>query len=335
LRRLEEPQRINPLLVFVLLLGLFFTHLITYLEAGLFLVGIIMQDKDARTRLRLAVPAVVSGFLPVWYFAARLFSNEVAGKSWRWWPDLNSFIGGAIYPVFLFWEFSPPRSVSAGVAPVGAILNLVWLLAIGGIMFLAAKLAFNERHEKKTKLIMRVAAAYGILIIVTGYRLALANIGERFVYPSLWLTCCWLGSQPRASFLTSKALFPKVLLIGLIVTQCLWLNYDVSHVCDKLNAIFTQLRSSRQESLRQFCDTYESYLPRNEPADHAYLVHVMLPRILPVGDIPYYIYVEDNSAAPSFPTGLLEFQGRGNYDNLCEGSRTDRSSPNPRSATPR
>ena len=108
------------------------------------------------------------------------------------------------------------------------------------------------------------------------------------------------------------------MVTGLIVMQCLWLNYTVSGVSTQLNGVFGQLRTAKKQSEQQFCSVYEDYYQRSEQRHHRPIVQALIPNIRPTVRLPYYLFIEDNAAAPIFRTGLIHFSGKGSYDNLCE-----------------
>jgi len=316
-RRVDKLEKIDSRCLFGLLLVLFFTHLIPYLEAGLFLAVLILLSNERKTALKLGIPGLLSGLLVIWYLW-QVVSEDHLGARWIWWPNINSFAGSAIFPLLPFWSFASVQKAPLPIAALTGSLNFGWLCAIAVLGLFCGRLAIKRWHERRTRLIVSAAAGYAVLAVVSGYRVAMGNIGERFIYPALWLMVCWLGSVPEASLRGLRWPMFRRAAAALVVVQCIWLNCYVVGESRELSGEFEQLRSAKEKSNREFCALYEEQCLRERQIHRGNLLRLTLPIVWPTGRLPYYLFIHENLAGPIFPTGMLSFAAKGNYDDVCE-----------------
>lgn len=140
--------------------------------------------------------------------------------------------------------------------------------------------------------------------------------GERFFYPAVWLGLTWLlgeGLPDEKSKLTRGVM---VVAIGLVAIQIAFMQIEVGAVSKQLEGLYSKMRSAHSQT--ELCATYETYLRQSWDQPHRTGLDVLLTNHASAPRMPYYIYLEQNVAAPIFQDGVLTYTGTGDNEDLCK-----------------
>jgi hypothetical protein len=316
-RRLGNLEAINGIAVYVVFTILFFTHLMSYLAAGIFITVVFLTRLGKVAFRKLVLPAGLSGILLPWYAFARLGSGELHGALWQQWSNLHGLAGNLIYPFVPFWSFRPFLTPHSAVMQLAGMLNGLWILTIAALAIGSVWLALFDDDRPDARPVIVTSAVLFLCFFAAGDSFALGSTGDRFLYPSLWLACCWLGSQSGFARWSVPGRAAKVVGVTLIAVQCLWLNFCVGAVSGRLAGVFQEMRTAQAKSPAQFCRVYGQYFQQSEGRHPLPLEQVLVPNIRSPIRVPYYFYINENVSVPIFPVGMLRFGGRGNFNNLC------------------
>jgi hypothetical protein len=94
------------------------------------------------------------------------------------------------------------------------------------------------------------------------------------------------------------------------------MQINVGAVSNDLAALFAKLQSANSQT--EFCATYETYLRQSWDEPHRTGLDVLLTNHASAPRLPYYLYLENNVAAPIFQIGILNYSGNGDNEDLCK-----------------
>ncbi len=312
-RRIYRWEPINWWLVGGASIAMFFCHFLPYAIAILITLTFLL----AESRTDLLSPFVTSFAssigLTIWYAIERV-SPKLIGPVWTFWTP-HQFAGRWLAAFSPFPEFLPWLGIQAPYMKVFAILNLVAAIVLTLLLPLCVLSWVKVRARNFG--VLASAIVCGIAAIACGYDFAgMISPGERFLYPAVWIGLCWLiGAQlPGKVFAFNRGL--TMGLLALLACQILFLQINVGTVSSELAALFAKLQSANSRT--EFCATYETYLrqswddPHRTGLDALLTNHAIAPRL------PYYLYLDRNVEPPIFQTGILNYTGQGNNEDLCK-----------------
>jgi len=294
----------------------FMTHLLPYLAAlGLILLLLGNDIYQRRSSHILWAVTVIcpSMLLLAWYVVGRMVSGDLGGPIWMWWNNWHVLAGMFVYSLSPFLKFLPFVDGSGLGMKAAASLNLVWSAL--AVMAIGASLAGAIRFGGQQRLVAVCALLFMLAYVLSGSRFASGSTGERFLLPSLWFACCWLGSLPQLRS-GSGAMLLRLFLIAMVGLQIVWLDTVAAGTSDKLAGVYHEMSAAPDRD--SFCKIYESYLEASWPSHGQPGVDWLLANVAGTIRLPYYLYIQKDIAAPIFPVGLLTYRGAGKYDNLCE-----------------
>jgi hypothetical protein len=311
--RLYRSKPINWWLIGGASIAIFFCHFLPYAAAIIITLTFLL----AESRTDLISPFVIS-FAPsigltIWYTVTRASLKQI-GPLWTFWTP-HQFAGRWLAAFSPFPEFLPWLGIQAPYMKVFAILNLAVAILLTLVLPLCVLSAM--KRQRKNFGVLASAIVCGIAAIACGYDFAgMISPGERFLYPAVWIGLCWLiGAQlPDRS-----SAFIRGLTIGLMLLlacQIVFLQVNVESVSNELAALFSKLQSANSRTT--FCATYETYLQQSWDAPHRTGLDVLLTNHASAPRLPYYLYLERNVAAPIFQTGILNYTGPGDNEDLCK-----------------
>jgi hypothetical protein len=312
-RRVYRSEPINWWLVGGASIAMFFFHFLPYATAILVTLTIIFTE----SRTDLISPFVIS-FAPsigltIWYALERSSLKHV-GPVWTFWTP-HQLAGRWLAAFSLFPEFLPWLGIQAPWMKVFAILNLIVTIAVT----LAVPICILSWVTKRARNFGVLASAIvcAVAVIATGYQFeGIISPGERFLYPAVWIGLCWLvgAESPGQDSAASRGL--TVGVVALLACQIVFMQINVAAVSNELSALFSNLRSANSRS--EFCATYETWSRQSWDEPHRTGLDVLLTNHASAPRLPYYIYLERKVEAPIFQTGILNYTGQGDNEDLCE-----------------
>jgi hypothetical protein len=308
---LAEP--VNWWLVGGASIGLFFCHFLPYATA--ILVTLIFCIIESRIDLLrpFAISFAPSMGLTIWYAIERL-SLKLPGTGWQFWTP-HQLAGRLLAAFSLFPEFLPWLGINAPGMKLFALLNLLVAILLALVVPLCALIWARGRTRNYGVLACAVVCAFAV--IVSGYAFAgVVSPGERFLYPAVWMGLCWLigADMPDEDSPGSRAL--AGVLVALLACQIVFLQINVASVSNELAALYSKLRSANSQT--EFCEIYETYMQHSFEEPHRTGLDRFLTNHASVPRLPYYIYLEKKAEAPIFPTGILNYNGHGENQDVCE-----------------
>ena len=312
-RRIYGSEPINWWLVGTALVASFACHFLSY--ATMLLVSLALFFAESRIALLgpFAVASVPSFGLTIWYSIERLLL-KLNGPVWEFWTP-HQIAGRVIAAFSPFPEFLPWIGIHSPAMKVFALLNLLVTILLTLLVPLSVWLWARGRTKYGGVLACSVVCA--IAAVVFGYEFAgMISPGERMLYPAVWIGLCWLigtSIPPRGSFL-SRGL--TIVMVSLLAVQIVFLQIYVGAVSNELAALYSRLRSAKSRA--EFCAIYEPYAQQSYDQPHRTGLDVLLTNHASVPRLPYYLYLEDNAAAPIFQVGPLTYTGPGNNEDLCK-----------------
>ena len=196
-----------------------------------------------------------------------------------------------------------------------ALLNLFVALALSLVVPICIALWSSGRAKNRG--VLACAIVCGLAVIVTGYEFSgMISPGERFLYPAVWLGLTWLIGErvPSEGSVLSHSV--AAVSVGLIALQIIFTQINVGNVSNQLEALYSKLRSAHSHT--ELCATYETYLQQSWDQPHRNGLDVLLTNHASAPRLPYYIYLEQGTAAPIFQTGILNYTGPGDNEDLCK-----------------
>lgn len=312
-RRIYRSEAINWWLVSSASIAMFLFHFLPYATAILVTLTLICVE----SRYDLAGPFVISFAtsvgLTLWYALERVSLKHI-GPVWTFWTP-HQFAGRWLAAFSPFPEFLPWLGIHAPWMKVFAILNLV--VAIVLTLLVPFCMLSYTRVRTRHSGVLASAIVCGIAVIATGYEFeGMVSPGERLLYPAVWLGLCWLvgARSPGRVSGTSRSLTAG--LMGLLACQIVFVQLNVGAVSSELDALFSKLRSA--SSRTEFCATYETYLRQSWDSPHRTGLDILLTNHASAPRLPYYLYLERKVEAPIFQTGILNYTGHGDNDDLCK-----------------
>jgi hypothetical protein len=312
-RRVYRMEPINWWLVGSASIAMYFCHFLPYATAILVTATFIL----AESRLDLIRPFVIT-FAPsigltIWYALERS-SIKPQGPAWMFWTP-HQFAGRWLASFSPFPEFLPWLGIQAPWMKEFAILNLV--IAVALTLVLPLCVLWLIRLRARYFGVLACAIVCSIAAVACGYEFeGMISPGERFLYPTVWLGLCWLlGAQlPGRASALSRVLTAG--LVGLLAAQIAFMQINVGAVSNDLAALFAKLQSANSQT--EFCATYETYLRQSWDEPHRTGLDVLLTNHASAPRLPYYLYLENNVAAPIFQIGILNYSGNGDNEDLCK-----------------
>ena len=213
------------------------------------------------------------------------------------------------YPEFLPW-----LAISSPGMKVFALLNLFVAITLTSIVPLAVVLWV--RGCTRNRGVLACAVFCALAVIASGYEFeGMISPGERFLYPAVWLGLSWLigVGVPSERSMLGRGL--AVVATSLLACQILYLQINVGAVSNELAALYTRLRSARTQT--EFCATYDTYVRQSWDQPHRRCLDVLLTNHASALRLPYYLYLERNVEAPICQTGILNYTGSGDNEDLC------------------
>jgi len=105
-------------------------------------------------------------------------------------------------------------------------------------------------------------------------------------------------------------------LLSLLAGQIVFMQMNIRAVSNDLASLYSKSRSATSQT--QFCETYETYLQQSWDKPHRAGLDVLLTNHASAPRLPYYLYLEKQLEAPIFQTGILNYTGNGNNEDLCK-----------------
>jgi hypothetical protein len=312
-RRVYRIEPINWWLVGGASVAMYFCHFLPYATAILVTATLIL----AESRLELIPPFVIS-FAPslgltIWYAVERS-SLVPHGPAWMFWTP-HQFAGRWLASFSPFPEFLPWLGIQAPWMKEFAILNLA--IAIALTLVLPLCLLCWVRIRTRNFGVLACALVCAIAVVACGYEFeGMISPGERFLYPSVWLGLCWLIGEKLPGRVSAFSRVLTTALTGLLAAQIVFMQINVGAVSNDLAALFASLRSANSQT--DFCATYETYLQQSWDEPHRTGLDVLLTNHASAPRLPYYLYLQNNVAAPIFQTGILNYSGNRDNEDLCK-----------------
>ncbi len=311
-RRTYRLESINWWLVGGILVALFFCHFLPYATAILVTLALILTESRTELLGPVCICFAPSMVLTVWYAVERVSLN-LAGPTWTFWTP-HQMAGRWIAAFSPYPEFLPWLAISSPGMKVFALLNLFVAITLTSIVPLAVVLWV--RGCTRNRGVLACAVFCALAVIASGYEFeGMISPGERFLYPAVWLGLSWLigVGVPSERSMLGRGL--AVVATSLLACQILYLQINVGAVSNELAALYTRLRSARTQT--EFCATYDTYVRQSWDQPHRRCLDVLLTNHASALRLPYYLYLERNVEAPIFQTGILNYTGSGDNEDLC------------------
>lgn len=241
---------------------------------GVYLIYVVSQSADA-----IALP---SAFAPLGVLKARVRMMI------QW---LNIF--HAFYP-FCYGAGYWTKLANA--------LNLLLVAGISAAGLLWLRATLRSRLEEKA-ISLTIFICFFLFLLLPQELAGVVRPGERFLYPMLWLVFAHLGAvlSLRRSAWISRT--PIVLCLFLILLQGLYLGHHVRRVAAGAEAVYETLIAADLGG--EFEVVYESHFDYEDEVPRKALLPPTFATHSPLIRLPYYLYIEQGSHAPIFPTGIL------------------------------
>jgi hypothetical protein len=312
-RRIYRSEPINWWLIATVSIAMFFFHFVPYATAILVTLTLILVESRIELLSSFAISFAPSIGLSVWYAVARSSLNQMP-LHWTFWT-LHQFAGRGLAAFSLFPEFLPWLGIQAPWMKVFAIPNLV----VAIVLTLLIPLCILASTKKPAKYLGVVASALvcGIAVIAAGYEFeGMVSPGERFLYPALWIALCWLIGVDLPVRVSAISRVLTIGLLSLLAAQIVFMVINVRAVSNDLASLYSKLQSATSHT--EFCDTYETYLQQSWDKPHRTGLDVLLTNHASAPRLPYYLYLEKQVEAPIFQTGILNYTGNGDNEDLCK-----------------
>ncbi len=315
-RRLGDAGSISGWFVLLTSAGMFFSHAMPYLTAGLIGAVFFLSRPSMRLFSKFA-----AGFAPtiatlVWYVAG---GSSKGNAGWVFWtPHL---LAGTFLKAFSpFQEFLPWLSISVPGMKAVALLDLLVSAGVAALWVICAMVWWNGRRSATP--VLAAAGACLIGFVAVGYGLSDLSfggrplVGERLLYPAAWLAWCWLSAQWRPGEYQGLAKAARAGVCALLVVQALYLDLYVGIAARGLQDLYVRLREAQSQP--QFCSIYQDYFARSSDRAHRTGLNRLLSNAGTVVRLPYYMYIEDGATAPIQQIGIFNYDGPGNSEDLCK-----------------
>ena len=312
-RRIYRSEPINWWLIAAASIAMFFFHFIPYTTAILVTLTLIVVESRPELLSPFAISFAPSIGLSLWYALGRSSLKQMP-LHWTFWTP-HQLAGRWLATLSLFPEFLPWLGIQAPWMKVFAILNLVVAIALTLVLPLCI-LLWTQMHTRYAG-VLASAVLCGVAVIATGYEFeGMVSPGERFLYPALWIGLCWLIGVDLPSRVSGFSRALTVGLLSLLACQIAFMQINVGAVSNDLASLYSKLQSANSRA--EFCDTYETYLAQSWDKPHRTGLDVLLTNHASAPRLPYYLYLEKQVEAPIFQTGILNYTGNGDNEDLCK-----------------
>jgi hypothetical protein len=312
-RRIYRSDPINWWLIAAASIAMFFFHFLPYATAILVTLTLILVESRTELLTSFAISLAPSIATSIWYAVGRSSPKQTA-LHWTFWTP-HQLAGRWIAAFSLFPEFLPWLGIQAPWMSAFAILNLLVAIALTLLIPLCIQ-AWMKTPQKYPGLLAS-AVVCGIAVIAAGYEFeGMVSPGERFLYPALWIGLCWLigVDLPDRVSAISRAL--RIGLLSLLAAQIVFMLINLRAVSNDLASLYSKFQSATSHT--EFCDTYETYLQQSWDKPHRTGLDVLLTNHASAPRLPYYLYLEKQVEAPIFQTGILNYTGNGDNEDLCK-----------------